>query len=74
MKTSPLAGKPAQPGIPVDVPRHITAYFTEVPGSSLPAQAARTIVSAALVAGPTTGKNRAAQKPHPMTMKEAVAV
>ncbi|MGA3007888.1 MAG: phosphoglucomutase (alpha-D-glucose-1,6-bisphosphate-dependent) [Opitutaceae bacterium] len=38
MKTSPLAGKPAPPGILVDVPRLITAYYTGVPDPTVPAQ------------------------------------
>jgi phosphoglucomutase len=38
MKTSPLAGKPAPPGILVDVPRLITAYYAEVPDPAVPAQ------------------------------------
>jgi phosphoglucomutase len=31
MKVSPLAGKPAEPSMLVDVPKLITAYYTEVP-------------------------------------------
>jgi len=38
MKISPLAGKPAPPEILVDVARLITAYYTDVPDPSLPAQ------------------------------------
>jgi phosphoglucomutase len=38
MNISPLAGKPAPPEILVDVPRLITAYYTDVPDPSLPAQ------------------------------------
>src|ERR1039457_2787118 len=38
MKTSPLAGKPAEPGMLVNVPRLITAYYTEVPDPSVPEQ------------------------------------
>jgi phosphoglucomutase len=38
VKTSPLAGKPAPPGILVDVPRLVTAYYTEVPDPTVPAQ------------------------------------
>ena len=38
MKTSPWAGKPAPPGILVDVPRLITAYYSEVPDPAVPAQ------------------------------------
>ena len=38
MKASPLAGKPAQLGMLVDVPRLITAYYTEVPDPTAPAQ------------------------------------
>ncbi|HTS16844.1 MAG TPA: phosphoglucomutase (alpha-D-glucose-1,6-bisphosphate-dependent) [Verrucomicrobiae bacterium] len=38
MKMSPLAGKPAPPGILVDVPRLITAYYQEVPDPSVAAQ------------------------------------
>ena len=35
---SPLAGKPAPPSLLVDVPRLVTAYYTEVPDPSVPAQ------------------------------------
>ena len=38
MKASPQAGKPADPAILVDVPRLVTAYYTEVPDPSVPAQ------------------------------------
>ena len=38
MKISPLAGKPAPPGILVDVPRLVTAYYTGVPDPAVPAQ------------------------------------
>ena len=38
MKTSPLAGKTAPPGILVDVPRLITAYYSDVPDPTVPAQ------------------------------------
>ncbi len=37
-KVSPLAGKPAPPTILVDVPRLITAYYTEMPDASVPEQ------------------------------------
>ncbi|HMG75240.1 MAG TPA: phosphoglucomutase (alpha-D-glucose-1,6-bisphosphate-dependent) [Pyrinomonadaceae bacterium] len=38
MKTSPLAGKPAEPGMLVNLPRLITAYYSETPDPSVPAQ------------------------------------
>jgi phosphoglucomutase len=38
MKASPLAGKPATPAMLVDVPRLVTAYYTDVPDSSVQAQ------------------------------------
>ena len=38
MNISPLAGKPAEPGQLVNVPRLITAYYTEVPDYSVPEQ------------------------------------
>jgi phosphoglucomutase len=38
MQVSPLAGKPADPSMLVDVPRLITAYYTERPDPSVPAQ------------------------------------
>src|ERR1035437_7670969 len=38
MKTSPLAGKPVEPGMLVNVPRLITAYYTEAPDPAVPAQ------------------------------------
>ena len=38
MKVSPLAGKPAEPGMLVNVPKLITAYYTDVPDPSVPAQ------------------------------------
>jgi phosphoglucomutase len=38
MKESPLAGKPAEPGMLVNVPRLISAYYTEAPDPAVPAQ------------------------------------
>jgi phosphoglucomutase len=38
MKISPFAGKPADASMLVNVPRLITAYYTEVPDPSVPAQ------------------------------------
>src|SRR5664280_2036862 len=38
MRTSPLAGKPVEPGMLVNVPRLITAYYTETPDPAVPAQ------------------------------------
>ena len=38
MKISPLAGKPAPPGILVDVPRLVTAYYASQPDAAVPAQ------------------------------------
>jgi phosphoglucomutase len=38
MKRSPSAGKPAEPGTLVNVPRLITAYYTEAPDPAAPAQ------------------------------------
>ena len=37
-RVSPLAGKPATPAMLVDVPRMVTAYYTDVPDSSVPEQ------------------------------------
>jgi phosphoglucomutase len=38
MKVSPFAGKPPEPGMLVNVPKLITAYYTDVPDPSIPAQ------------------------------------
>ena len=38
MKTSPLAGKPAEPGRLINVPKLITAYYTDMPDISIPEQ------------------------------------
>src|SRR5262245_51419023 len=38
MAISPLAGKPATPGMLVDVPRLIAAYYTEPPDPDVPGQ------------------------------------
>jgi len=38
MKVSPLAGKPAEPSMLVNVPKLITAYYTETPDPSIPEQ------------------------------------
>ncbi len=38
MKPSPLAGKPVPSALLVNVPRLITAYYTEVPDASVPGQ------------------------------------
>ena len=38
MQVSPLAGKPAEPSMLVDVPKLITSYYTESPDPSVPGQ------------------------------------
>jgi phosphoglucomutase len=38
MKASPFAGKPAEPAMLVNVPRLVTAYYTETPDASVPGQ------------------------------------
>ncbi len=38
MNISPLAGKPAEPSMLVNVPRLITAYYSEQPDASIPTQ------------------------------------
>ena len=38
MKISPLAGKPLDPALLVDIPKLITAYYTEIPDPQIPAQ------------------------------------
>ena len=38
MKISPLAGKPAEASMLVNVPRLVSAYYTEVPDPSVPEQ------------------------------------
>jgi phosphoglucomutase len=38
MKVSPLAGKPADPASLVNVPKLVTAYYTETPDPSVAAQ------------------------------------
>jgi phosphoglucomutase len=38
MEVSPLAGKPAEPSILIDVPRLVTAYYTGQPDPTVPAQ------------------------------------
>jgi phosphoglucomutase len=38
LKLNPLAGKPAEPSILVNVPRLVTAYYTETPDPSVPGQ------------------------------------
>ncbi len=38
MEVSPLAGKPAEPAILINTPRLVTAYYTEQPDPSVPAQ------------------------------------
>ena len=38
MTVSPLAGKPAEPSMLINVPRLITAYYTETPDPSVPEQ------------------------------------
>ena len=38
MNISPLAGKPAEPSMLVNVPRLVTAYYTQVPDPSVPRQ------------------------------------
>src|SRR5664280_1280809 len=38
MKVSPLAGKPADPALLVNVPQLVTAYYTDTPDPLVPAQ------------------------------------
>jgi phosphoglucomutase len=38
MNVSPFAGKPAEPSTLVNVPKLITAYYSEVPDPSVPQQ------------------------------------
>jgi phosphoglucomutase len=38
MKVSPFAGKPAEPAMLINVAKLVTAYYTEVPDPSVPAQ------------------------------------
>src|SRR4030042_4815139 len=38
MKVSPLAGKPAEPSMLVNVPKLVTAYYTEIPDPFVPEQ------------------------------------
>src|SRR5512142_518937 len=38
MQVSPLAGKPVDPASLVNVPKLVTAYYTEIPDPSVPAQ------------------------------------
>ncbi len=38
IKISPLAGKPATPAMLVDVPRLVSAYYTDMPDASVPKQ------------------------------------
>jgi len=38
MKISPLAGKPATPAMLVNVPKLITAYYSNMPDAAIPAQ------------------------------------
>ncbi len=38
MKTSPLAGKPADPSMLVNIPKLVTAYYTETPDPAVPTQ------------------------------------
>ena len=38
MEINPHAGKPAEPEMLVNVPKLVTAYYTELPDPSVPAQ------------------------------------
>jgi phosphoglucomutase len=38
MEVSPFAGKPAEPAMLINVPKLVTAYYTEVPDPLIPAQ------------------------------------
>jgi phosphoglucomutase len=70
MKNSPLAGKPAPLDLLVDVPRLVTAYFTEAPDPAVPAQR---------VAFGTSGQrgsslNRAFNEAHILAITQAICV
>ena len=38
MKVSPWAGKPAEPSMLINVPKLVSAYYTEAPDPSVPEQ------------------------------------
>ena len=38
MKASPFAGKPPEPAMLVNVPKLVTAYYTDVPDPAMPEQ------------------------------------
>jgi phosphoglucomutase len=38
MKINPLAGKPAEPSLLVNIPKLVTAYYTETPNPSMPGE------------------------------------
>ncbi|MEO8180589.1 MAG: phosphoglucomutase (alpha-D-glucose-1,6-bisphosphate-dependent) [Deltaproteobacteria bacterium] len=70
MKTSPLAGKPAPLALLVDIPRLITAYFSEAPDPSVAAQR---------VAFGTSGQrgssfNRAFNEAHILAITQAICL
>jgi phosphoglucomutase len=70
MKISPLAGKPAEPSILVDIPKLIAAYYTETPDPSVPAQR---------VAFGTSGHrgssfNRAFNEQHILAISQAICL
>jgi len=70
MNINPLAGKPAPPGILVDVPRLITAYYTEAPDPSVAAQR---------VAFGTSGHrgsafDKAFNEPHILAISQAICL
>ena len=74
MAVSPLAGKPAEPGTLVDVPRLVAAYYTEPPDPGVPEQPGQ-LFGAAQLAGLRVGdlvvgkiaaaRNMAAAQPGP---------
>jgi phosphoglucomutase len=70
MNNSPLAGKPAPLALLVDVPRLVTAYFSEVPDPAVPAQR---------VAFGTSGQrgsslNRAFNEAHILAITQAICM
>ena len=70
MKISPLAGKPAPVGILVDVPRLITAYYTDNPDPALAAQR----VAFGTSGHRGTSLNRSFNEPHLLAITQAICL
>ncbi len=70
MNISPFAGKPAEPAMLVDIPKLLTAYYTEIPDPAVPEQR----VSFGTSGHRGTALNRSFNEDHILAITQAICI